>query len=200
MKRILTPIVLTVAVAAGCGGTTEPVPNVVGERLDVAKSLMSDAGHETEELGGGTFGIIDESNWVVCETRPVSGATTGSPVKLIVERSCESSAAATEAAEEESVVEADAVLEEEEQDAAAPAPARTKKIRVPDVIGMDHQRAQDTMQAAGLYILAEEDASGLGRMLLYDRNWTVVRQSPKAGKRVGENRTITLFSIKDDER
>ena len=37
-----------------------------------------------------------------------------------------------------------------------PAPA---KIRVPNVVGIDHQLAQDTMQAAGLYNLAEEDAT-----------------------------------------
>ena len=55
---------------------------------------------------------------------------------------------------------------------------------MPDVTGIDHQLAQDTMQAAGLYMLAEEDASGRGRMLLYDRNWTVVRQSPASGARI----------------
>ena len=71
---------------------------------------------------------------------------------------------------------------------------------MPDVVGLDHQFAQDTMQAAGLYMLMEKDASGRGRMLLYDRNWTVVQQSPEPGTRVSENRTITLFSVKDDER
>ena len=80
------------------------------------------------------------------------------------------------------------------------APVRARRIRVPNVVGMDHQLAQDTMQAAGLYMLAERDASGQGRLLLYDRNWTVVRQSPKPGARVSEERTITLYSIKDDER
>jgi hypothetical protein len=121
-------------------------------------------------------------------------------VKLIVERSCESSVGATAPVEEESASDAEALLDEEEPAAAASVPTRSEKIRVPDVVGMDHQLAQDTMQAAGLYMLAEEDASGLGRMLLYDRNWTVVRQSPKAGKRISENRTITLYSVKDDER
>jgi hypothetical protein len=72
-------------------------------------------------------------------------------------------------------------------------------IRVPNVVGEDHQLAQDTMQAAGLYNLAEEDATGQGRALLFDRNWTVVSQSPKAGTRVSEDRPITLRSKKDDE-
>ena len=39
-------------------------------------------------------------------------------------------------------------------------------ITVPDVVGKDHQLAQDTMQAAGLYSLAEEDATGQGRLLI----------------------------------
>ena len=55
------------------------------------------------------------------------------------------------------------------------------------------------MQAAGLYSLAEEDATGQGRLLLYDRNWTVVSQDPTAGTLVSESQTITLRSKKDDE-
>jgi len=55
------------------------------------------------------------------------------------------------------------------------------------------------MQAGGLYNLAEEDATGQGRALLIDRNWTVVSQSPKAGTQVDEDQTITLRSTKDHE-
>ncbi|CAN5446767.1 hypothetical protein BH20ACT17_BH20ACT17_02850 [soil metagenome] len=55
------------------------------------------------------------------------------------------------------------------------------------------------MQAKGLYSLAEEDASGQGRFLLIDRNWTVVSQSPKAGSLVSDDRTITLRAKKDGE-
>ena len=44
---------------------------------------------------------------------------------------------------------------------------------VPDVVGMNHQLAQDTLQASGFYLLHEEDATGQGRMLIYDRNWEV---------------------------
>ena len=73
------------------------------------------------------------------------------------------------------------------------------KIRVPDVVGKDHQLAQDTMQAAGLYNLSEEDATGQGRVLIIDRNWTVVEQDPPAGTSVGEDATITLRSKKDGE-
>jgi hypothetical protein len=55
------------------------------------------------------------------------------------------------------------------------------------------------MQSAGLYLLAEEDATGAGRMLLWDRNWIVVSQDPPAGTPVSENTTITLRSKKRGE-
>lgn len=79
---------------------------------------------------------------------------------------------------------------------ASPSP---KKIRVPNVIGHNHQAAQNEMQAAGLYGLHEEDATGQGRMLIWDRNWVVVRQSPKAGTKVTAETTITLYSKKIGE-
>jgi hypothetical protein len=72
-------------------------------------------------------------------------------------------------------------------------------IRVPNVVGIDHQLAQDTMQAAGLYNLSEEDATGAGRMLVLDRNWVVVEQIPPAGVLVSSDATITLRSKKKGE-
>ncbi len=85
--------------------------------------------------------------------------------------------------------------------AADPAPPSQDSggIRVPNVVGKDHQLAQDTMQAAGLYNLTEEDATGQGRNLIWDRNWVVVSQSPAPGSRVSEDTTIVLRSKQDDE-
>jgi len=80
-----------------------------------------------------------------------------------------------------------------------PAPAGSAKVMVPNVVGKNHQLAQDTMQSAGLYALAEEDATGQGRALLFDRNWVVVSQSPSGGRKVSEDRTITLRSKKVGE-
>lgn len=74
-----------------------------------------------------------------------------------------------------------------------------EKGRVPDVEGEDHQLAQDKMQAAGFYNLSEEDASGEDRLLIYDRGWTVVSQSPKPGTRASLDRTIVLKAKKDGE-
>ena len=86
--------------------------------------------------------------------------------------------------------------------ASAPEAEATanKTLRVPNVVGMNHQYAQDTMQARGFYSLREVDATGRGRMLLWDHNWKVVRQTPRAGTLVSELATITLSSVKYGER
>jgi hypothetical protein len=68
--------------------------------------------------------------------------------------------------------------------------------RVPNVVGMNHQAAQDLLQARGFHKLRERDCTGRGRLLLFDRNWRVVRQSPRAGRRVRTSRAITLCSVK----
>ncbi|HEX2161772.1 MAG TPA: PASTA domain-containing protein [Thermoleophilaceae bacterium] len=90
----------------------------------------------------------------------------------------------------------------EAKPASAPKPKpkpAANLITVPDVVGENHQYAQDTMQAAGLYNLDERDATGQGRLLLWDRNWVVVSQDPPAGARVSDNATVTLSAKKDDE-
>jgi hypothetical protein len=71
-----------------------------------------------------------------------------------------------------------------------------RRKRVPNEVGRNHQAAQDDLQAHGFYNLRERDCTGRGRLLLWDRNWKVVRQSPKAGTRVSTNRAITLCSVK----
>jgi beta-lactam-binding protein with PASTA domain len=70
------------------------------------------------------------------------------------------------------------------------------EISVPDEVGKQHQAAQDDLQAHGLFNLSEEDATGEGRLLIIDRNWKVVSQSPAAGTKVSEDATITLRSKK----
>jgi hypothetical protein len=76
---------------AGDTGNAESglsVPDLVGERLDVAEDDLQEQGLDYKEIGGGTFGIVVLSNWEVCETKPGTGdsAARGDEVKLIVER------------------------------------------------------------------------------------------------------------------
>jgi hypothetical protein len=66
------------------------VPNMIGERLDVAKDELREVGLRSRVIGGGTFGVIVESNWTVCQTEPGAGAGAqkGDRVELIVDRAC----------------------------------------------------------------------------------------------------------------
>ena len=81
----------------------------------------------------------------------------------------------------------------------APAKPSPKLIKIPAVVGKNHQTAQNTMQAAGLFDLRERDATGQGRLMILDRNWVVVRQTPRAGRRVSPETVITLYSKKIGE-
>jgi hypothetical protein len=88
--------------------------------------------------------------------------------------------------------------------AAAPEPTQEAAsggggITLPSVAGLDHQAAQNALQGEGLYSLDEKDCSGQGRVLLFDRNWEVVRTDPPAGTQVSEDTTITLCSVKQGE-
>jgi hypothetical protein len=74
-----------------------------------------------------------------------------------------------------------------------------KTCTVPAVVGMVHQVAQDTMQASGLYVLLERDASGQGRLLVNDRNWVTTGQVPAAGSVVDCGVEVTLTAKKADE-
>ncbi|MEV6878916.1 PASTA domain-containing protein [Amycolatopsis sp. NPDC051128] len=75
-----------------------------------------------------------------------------------------------------------------------------KRIKVPDVSGMNHQDAQNAMQKAGLYNLREVDGTGQGRMLLVDRNWVQTGQDPAAGTEVPADAVITLTAVKYSDR
>jgi PBP1b-binding outer membrane lipoprotein LpoB len=85
-----------------------------------------------------------------------------------------------------------------EQKTPTTTAAAAKTCTVPDVVGMIHQTAQDTMQAAGLFLLSEEDASGQGRLLINDRNWKTTAQSVAAGTVVDCNTRIKLSATKID--
>jgi hypothetical protein len=82
-------LLLGVAVlGAGCGaGEPRAVPDVRGQRLDVAERRLDDAGLEYERVGGGAFGIVVRSNWHVCSQSPAPGAEA-TRVRLVVDRHC----------------------------------------------------------------------------------------------------------------
>jgi hypothetical protein len=70
------------------------------------------------------------------------------------------------------------------------------KETIPNEVGNQLQAAQDDLQAHGFYDLSNEDATGQGRFLIYDRNWQVVDQDPPGGTRASEDTHITLSAKK----
>jgi hypothetical protein len=128
------------------------LPDVIGERLDVAESALDDLGISYEEVGGGTFGVVDASAWTVCDQRPAPGAR-GATVKLIVARpgDCDSSTRT-------------------KSGAAAPG--------LPDVVGQRLDVAEDELQDAGV---AYEIIGGGTFGVLDHTGWTVCEQRPAPG-------------------
>lgn len=166
---------------AACGGSPEtpPVsmPSVTGERLDVAYSDLSAVGVEqgdVEVVGGGTFGVLDESNWQVCEQRPAAGAEIAN-VRLVIDRSCPDASGTSGSGQS------------------------ATSFTMPSLVGMGLQDAQDALQSQGSYLLDQQDASGLGRLQMIDSNWKVCTQSPAAGSEVGIQSTVQLGAVKLEE-
>jgi beta-lactam-binding protein with PASTA domain len=90
MFRLATAALgIAVALAAtACGSTrVTAVPNVTGERLDVAEDTLDASKLRYHAVGGGAFGIAVRSHWLVCSQRPAPN-TLASSVTLHVARSC----------------------------------------------------------------------------------------------------------------
>jgi beta-lactam-binding protein with PASTA domain len=77
-----------VLLGTGCGAThPKAIPDVTGQRLDVAEDTLDALGVRYQTAGGGAFGIVVRSHWVVCEQSPPAHRIAGS-VLLVVARSC----------------------------------------------------------------------------------------------------------------
>ena len=113
-------------------------------------------------MGGGLFGILDPRAWKVCDQQPQAGVKTSERVRLVAARNCRNFA-------------------------VGDAPGR-----MPDVVGMNLQAAQNKLQALKFLNLHSFDATGQGRLQVLDRGWVVVGQTPAAGTSVGSGRYIRL--------
>ena len=60
---------------------------MTGRRLDVAESTLDALGLRYHTAGGGTFGIVVRSHWIVCRQDPPPH-TVATRVLLTVARSC----------------------------------------------------------------------------------------------------------------
>ena len=81
--------------------------------------------------------------------------------------------------------------------AAEVTPAAAPAI-MPNVVCMNLQDAQDTIQSAGVFFSRSADATGAGRRQLVDSNWIVVDQTPSAGSPFGEIEAV-LSAVKIGE-
>ncbi|MCT9820562.1 PASTA domain-containing protein [Microbacterium sp. W1N] len=81
--------VMVLALSACGSGEPSAMPDVVGKQLDVAKSDIERAGFggDVEVVGGGLFGVVNDSNWMVCEQEPAAGKDVANP-RLVVDREC----------------------------------------------------------------------------------------------------------------
>src|ERR671919_714627 len=97
--RYMLALLLLAVLAAGCGGEPHDVPNVAGERLDVAADRLEDESLEYELLGGGTRGssvepvVAGSCPWVAPPPQPTPPVVPS----LEHERLDEARAEATEA-------------------------------------------------------------------------------------------------------
>jgi hypothetical protein len=83
---------------AACGPHKDVVmPDVTGQRLDVAKNDIKQAGvqDKVKVVGGGLLGVIVDSDWEVCDQSPDPGQAVSGVPQLTVGRSCDSSATAS---------------------------------------------------------------------------------------------------------
>lgn len=83
-----------------------------------------------------------------------------------------------------------------EPETPAPTSDEPETVVIADYVGMGLQDAQDAAQADGVLLLDSTDASGLGRLQLWDRNWEVCAQSPAAGATLQTTDVLT-FDVVD---
>ena len=146
--RALVVLVSLGFVLTGCAPEPDPdpvMPDVLGQRLDVATSDIERAGieDEIEVLGGGVLGVIDETNWHVCEQSPGPGAVAEG-VRLMVERSCDDDDEANRPGEAPSDEAADDSQELEESELEASTDPEPDESEPDSSSGVDAQMIEDT--------------------------------------------------------
>ena len=209
--RFGVSLVALMIALAGCGQAEDVVmPDVETKRLDIALSDLERAGveDEAEVLGGGTFGVVDESNWFVCDQDPAAGGVVGSVPRLTVDRTC---AQEDDLEGDQSQPEPESAQESDNGDEAGDdrqKPSRRDRddkgaqtkpaetFAMPALVGSNLQDAQDTLQALGSYILTQTDGTGRDRFQVLDSGWKVCAQRPAAGTTTPVSTMVELITVK----
>ena len=71
-------------------------------------------------------------------------------------------------------------------------------VLMPNVVCMNLQAAQDEIQKYGVFFSRSDDATGMNRSQILDRNWIVVKQTPLPGQPVTELEAV-LSAVKIGE-
>jgi beta-lactam-binding protein with PASTA domain len=176
------------------------MPDVETRQLDIALSDIKRAGFEedVEVVGGGTFGVVDESAWTVCKQEPAVGTTIGSAPRLIVDRSCDDPGSEKAAEEGEPQDDNNTAGTNKKADVKpkGPKPAPVETFTMPALVGANLQDAQDMLQALGSYLMTQTDATGMERFQVLDSGWKVCGQRPRAGAVVSVDKMVELFVVK----
>jgi beta-lactam-binding protein with PASTA domain len=203
LVRCVACLVLSAALAA-CGGEDAVMPDMTAKRLDIALSDLERAGYgdEPEVLGGGMFGVVDESNWTVCDQAPAPGDTVTSTPRLTVDRSCEGlddpegKEAQTTKESTEKPAPAQPVRKPKVKAKRSTARAASETFVMPFLVGANLQDAQDRLQSLGSFLLTQNDATGLERFQMLDSGWKVCAQFPAAGTKASLGRMVDLRVVK----
>ncbi|MEU4132708.1 PASTA domain-containing protein [Streptomyces wuyuanensis] len=83
-------------------------------------------------------------------------------------------------------------------EAGATATPGAAPARLPDLVGMGLQSAQDKARSLGFHTLTSHDALGRGRNQVLDRNWKVCSQKPRPGAHPTRTK-IDLGAVKLEE-
>ncbi len=188
-RTFLASSLLAAAFLAGCGGdsdsiaSSDSVPVTLGELDDVVVTVAP------EDLRGEPIRLEDtDDDGVVEIVEPeVIGDDNDSAITQIDATNDDDAAAdaPTEAADADDGLNPLGGDDPEDK-------------KMPDVICMGLQEAQDEIQDHGVFFSKSVDATGDGRRQLWDRNWIVVGQDPEPGESIGENEAV-LSVVKKSE-
>jgi hypothetical protein len=150
------------------------VPNVVGKRLIDAQPIVVAAGLgiETQDATGLKRPMINPENWVVRAQSPTPG--TKAALKSIMVLKVVKPSDGT-------------------------GDTRVTVGTIPNVVCMDLQAAQDSMQSAGFLNLGSTDGAGEGRLQILDRDWVVIGQTPAPGAKPSLLTRVVLTAVKYGE-
>jgi hypothetical protein len=153
------------------------VPDVGCMDLQLAQDKAQAAGYRvvTEDASGQRRRQVDDRGWVVVSQTPAAGTRPKGSPRVALQ-----------------------VLAYGDP-GAPPSPDRTRPGRMPNLQCFDLQEGQDTLESAGFFNMASEDATGRRRRQYIDRNWTVTDQAPRPGGTHPKNTRVTLRVVKDRE-